>query len=115
MFTSVAYAQSIDEQIVYFYVTNTPFKHAMHPKFIKQCNMLQSGYTPPSERRLAGEILDDVHKKAIEESKEILSKETVTMSLDGWSYVHNEPLICTSVIKMSGDNFFTSTIDTSEH
>lgn len=120
VFTSVAYAQSIDEQVaLYFYATNTPFRHATHLEFIKLCNMLRPGYTPPSEKRLAGTILDVVHKKAIEESKEILSGETVTMSLDGWSNVHNEPLICTSVIKMSGDgdgdSFLTSTIDTSEH
>lgn len=114
--TSAAYAQSIDDQVArYFYATNTPFAHAMHPEFIKLCNLLRPGYTPPSERRLAGEILDALHKKAIEESKEILSGKTVTMSLDGWSNIHNEPLTCTSVIKMSGDSFLTSVIDSSEH
>ena len=74
MFTSVAYAQSIDEQVAqYFYATNTPFRHAMHSELIKFCNMLQPGYKPPFERRLEGKILDVVQK----ESKEILSRETV--------------------------------------
>ena len=36
-------------------------------------------YTP-FDRSLAGEILDIVHKKAIEESKEILSGETEMMN-----------------------------------
>ena len=52
VFTSVAQ---------YFNATNTLFKHAMHPEFIKLYNMLRSEYTPPSERRLAKEILDVVH------------------------------------------------------
>lgn len=77
--------------------------------------MLRPGYTPPSERRLAGELLDALHKKVVEETKEILSGETVTMSLDGWSNIHNESLICTSVITTSGDTFLTSTVDSSEH
>ena len=88
-------------------MSNTPFKHVVHLEFIKLCNIFRLGYIPPSERRLAGEILDVVHKKAIEESKEILSEGTMMMSLDGWSNVHNEPLICTSVIKMPGDSFLT--------
>lgn len=37
------------------------------------------------------------------------------MSLDGWSNIHNESLICTSVITTSGDTFLTSTVDSSEH
>ena len=65
--------------------------------------MFRLGYTPLFERRLAKEILNVVHKKGTEKSKEILSIENVTMSLDGWSNVHNKPLICSSVIKMSGD------------
>lgn len=114
--TSTVYAQAIDEQIArYFFATNTPFNHVIHPEFIKLCSLLRPGYTPPSERRLAGELLDDLHKKVVEESKEILSGETVTMSLDGWSNIHNESLICTSVITTSGDTFLTSTIDSSEH
>ena len=56
-----------------------------------------------------------MHKKAIGESKEILSAETMVMSLNGWSNISNEPLICTSVLKMFGDNFLTSTIDISEY
>ena len=47
--------------------------------------------------------------------KEILPEEIVMMSLGGWSNVHNEPLIYTSVIKMFGNSFHTSTIDSSEH
>lgn len=65
VFTSSVYAQTIDEQIVrYFYATNTPFNHVRHPEFIKFCSLLRPGYTPPSERRLAGELLDTLHKKS---------------------------------------------------
>ena len=53
----------------YIFMRQTPFRHAMHPGFKKWWNMLRPGYTLPSERRLAGEILDIVHKKAIKGQK----------------------------------------------
>ena len=36
------------------------------------------------------------------------------MELDGWSNVHNDPLICCSVTTAEGDTFLTSTIDTED-
>lgn len=35
------------------------------------------------------------------------------MAMDGWSNVHNEPVICVSVTNQSGSTFVTDTIDTS--
>ncbi|KAG8191634.1 hypothetical protein JTE90_012351 [Oedothorax gibbosus] len=62
---------------------------------------------------LAGDLLDTIYEQATAESSEILSGETVTTSLDRWSNVDNEPLICASVITSSGENYLASTIDTS--
>ena len=36
------------------------------------------------------------------------------MELDGWSNVHNDPLICCSVTTTKGDTFLSSTIDTND-
>ena len=34
-------------------------------------------------------------------------------SLNRWSNIYNEPLVCSSMIKMSGNSFLTSTFDSS--
>lgn len=114
VFTSTSYAERINEQIAkYFYATNTPFLHVGHKEFIKLCQLLRPGYSPPNEKSLAGDLLDITYKKTTDESTKILSGESVTMCLDGWSNVHNEPLICASIITSNGENYLSSTIDTS--
>ena len=45
--------------------------------------------------------------------KDRLGGETVSMSLDEWSNVHNEPIVCVSVISETGQSFMTGTVDTS--
>ena len=45
--------------------------------------------------------------------REQLSGETVSMSLDGWSNVHNETIVCVAVTGSTGVTYVTDTIDTS--
>ncbi|KAG8180861.1 hypothetical protein JTE90_023013 [Oedothorax gibbosus] len=114
VFTSASYLKKLNEQIAkFFFATNTLFRHVGHVEFVKLCQLLRPGYSPPSEKMLAGDLLDTIYEQATAESSEILSGETVTMSLNGWSNVHNEPLIYASVITSSGENYLASTIDTS--
>ena len=35
------------------------------------------------------------------------------MALDGWSNIHNEPVVCVSVTTTDGKNYLTGTVDTS--
>jgi len=35
--------------------------------------------------------------------------------LDGWSSVHNKPIICVSVTTPDGQSYLTETVDTSGH
>ena len=37
------------------------------------------------------------------------------MMLDGWSNVHNEPIVCVSVNTPEGESYLTETVDTSCH
>ena len=37
------------------------------------------------------------------------------MMLDGWSHVHNEPIVCVSVTTPDGQSYLTQTVDTSGH
>lgn len=44
---------------------------------------------------------------------EILKNVTVCLTIDGWSNVHNEPILCACVITSKGNVYFVETIDTS--
>ena len=56
--------------------------------------MLHSEYTLPNRFQIRGEILEKIYVEEIEKLKVLNGK----MSLDGWSNVHNKPLVCVSVI-----------------
>jgi uncharacterized protein YuzB (UPF0349 family) len=104
----------IDEQIARgMYATNASFRTIEHPEVIKAYKMLRPGYTPPSRKEIAGSILDSVHQKEIENCALILEGQFVCMCIDGWSNVHNEPIICACVTTQSGDVYLLETIDTS--
>jgi len=112
--TSDAYAEQLATQIGrYFFATNTPFSHVDHAEFHKLCKLLRPGYKPISQRQLGGKILDKVYDSEIATCGKILSGEVVSMCLDGWSNVHNDPLVCCSVIRSNGDTYLVDTIDTS--
>jgi len=112
--TSTTYKKALDEQVAkYFYATNTPFLHADHPEFIKLCTMLRPGYTPPSRKVISGPMLDSVHVSLYEDAKKQFESNSVTLALDGWSNVHNEPIICFNIIKGDGRTALVQTIDTS--
>ena len=76
--------------------------------------MLHPWYRPPSYKEIASELLEHVYEKVYAVCKEKVKGKTVSMELDGWSNVHNDPLICCSVTTAEGDTFLTSTIDTED-
>ena len=49
----------------------------------------------------------------MEDCRNRLQGKTVSMCLDGWSNVHNEPVVCVSVTTPDGDSHVTETVDTS--
>lgn len=97
----------------FFYSTNTPFSHVEHEEFLKLCTLLRPGYIPPNRRQIGGPILDEVYAETMAECKNKYEGEIVSMSLDGWSNIHNEPIICTSFVSQSGESVLIDTVDTS--
>uniref|UniRef100_H2ZU85 Uncharacterized protein n=1 Tax=Latimeria chalumnae TaxID=7897 RepID=H2ZU85_LATCH len=86
-----------------------------HPKVKKAINMLQPGYTPPSRFALAGHLLNEVFQEEKIKCSEKLSGEFVCMSTDGWSNIHNEPIVCATVTVDGGTVYLYDSIDTSEY
>lgn len=106
----------LDEQIARFiYATNSSFRVVEHEEFKKTVQLLRPGYTPPSRQDVAGKLLNTVHAKCLNTGKELLQGKTVCMSLDGWSNVHNEPIICATVTTSNSDIYLVDTVDTSGH
>lgn len=111
--TSDAYSKELDLQIGrYFYATNTPFLHADHSEFKKMLNALRPGYKGPTSYQIGGPILNEVYDDILKECKNTIQGQTVCMSLDGWSNVHNEPVVCCSIITQNGESFLVDTIET---
>lgn len=111
--TSNEYTVKINKQISrYFYATNTPFNHADHEEFKKMCSMLRPGYKGPSAYQIGGPILDTVYEEIKEECREKIKDQVVCMSLDGWSNVHNEPIVCCSIVTANGESILVNTVDT---
>ena len=65
------------------------------------------GYTPPDRHRIGAELLENVHREVIDESKKELDGKTVCISLDGWSNKHKESIIGVAVTS----NYKTYIID----
>ena len=83
---------------------------------MKLMNLMRPGYNPPNHHDVGGKLLDEVRREReslVEECKQKLEKQSVSMSLDGWSNVHNEPVVCVTVTIEQGETFLTSSIDTS--
>ena len=104
--------ESLDEQAAKaFYACNISFNVADHPQFKKMISMLRPGYESPSRKELAGHILDNVHDHIIDEMKTELSGKDVTLVQDGWSDIHNSPVIASS-IHTSDKSYFLSAVET---
>ena len=95
------------------YSTNIPFCTVEHPEFKNLMSMLKSGYRPPSRFKVRGKLLDTVQGDLLDQCTAEWRDRTVSMSLDGWSNVHNDPIICATITTDDGPSFVAKTVDTS--
>lgn len=110
--TSANDKQSIDEEIAkLFYSCNIPFNVAEHPQFKSVIEKLRPGYTPPTRKAIAGPLLDKVTSKLQSKMKSEISGKAGTLVEDGWSTVHNEPVIASCLV-VEGKPYFLDSHDT---
>ena len=109
--------KKFDLQIAKFvYGTNTPFTHVEHPEFVKLINQLRPGYKLPNRHNIANNLLDEIFNTTISEIKSQLNGKSVCMSMDGWSNIHNEPVVCISVYDVTEKAvYLVETIDTQDN
>ncbi|XP_039309059.1 uncharacterized protein LOC120358549 [Solenopsis invicta] len=95
----------------YFYSSGVPFRHSENFYFKKMISDLRPGYTPPNRKKLAGELLNKIYNKTQEDAKNHLNGKSVTLIQDGWSAIHNEPVIA-SCVSDGEKSFFLSSYET---
>lgn len=112
--TSAREKAELDEQVAKMvFATNSAFRIVDHPEFVKMIEMLRPGYTPPSRKEVGDKHLPQVYEKEVNKCADVLKGKTVCLGLDGWSNVHNEPIICATVTTDSGQVYLVDTVDTS--
>ena len=109
--TDQTMSRQLDEQIAkLFYACNLPFNIADHPVFKETIQMLRPGYNPPNRKDVGGQLLDQVHDKITTKVSAELKDKEVVLIQDGWSDIHNTPVIATS-LQCEGKSFFLSAVD----
>lgn len=108
--------KSLDKQVARFiFATNTAFRSVEHPQFVRLMQQLRPGYTPPNRKEISGPLLETIYEEEKKTCSLILKNQSVCLGFDGWSNVHNEPIICLTVTTKTGDVYLVDTIDTSGH
>lgn len=110
--TTPAQKSAFDLEVAkFFYACNLPFNLADHPQWTKVCSLLRPGYTPPSRKDIADSLLDKVYEELRGDMKEAVSGKTATLVEDGWSNIHNEPVIA-SCLQVENSVYFLDSHDT---
>jgi hypothetical protein len=110
--TSASQKSELDLEIAkFFFACNIPFNVVQHPQWKRVCSKMRPGYDPPTRKQLAETLLDKVHGELKEDMKEALSGKTATLINDGWSNIHNEPVIA-SCLQVEKDVYFLDCHDT---
>lgn len=110
--TDQSMSRQLDEQIAkLFFACNLPFNIADHPVWKETIQMLRPGYQPPNRKDIGGHLLDQVHEKITNKVSAELKGKDVVLIQDGWSDIHNTPVIATS-LQCDNNTYFMSAIDT---
>ena len=104
--------EQLDQQIAkLFHACNLSFIIADHPVWRQPIEMLRPGYQPPNRKYIGGSLLDRTHEKLTTSMKTQLQGKEVVIMQNGWSDIHNTPVIAIS-LHCDGSAFFLSAIGT---
>ncbi|XP_054710424.1 uncharacterized protein LOC129220108 [Uloborus diversus] len=97
--TTASQKQNLDKSVArFFYANNIAFNVSSNVEFKKMVEDLRPGYVPPNRHQLSGKLLDEACDD-IENclKKELVDEAALTLILDGWSSVKNDPIFACSI------------------
>lgn len=110
--TSAAKKEELDLQVArFFYSCNIPFLAAERQAFLNLIKILRPGYIPPTRKQLSGALLDQIYEEVTDKAKADLHGKNVTLVQDGWSSIHNDPIIV-NCVSSGQDTYFVTAVDT---
>lgn len=110
--TSASMKTKLDDVVAtFFYGCNIPFSVIESPHFKTMIETLRPGYKPPNRKTLANDLLDTVSTSVHSKMMMELENKTVTLIQDGWSSIHNVPVIA-NCISTGEHSYFVSSVDT---
>jgi hypothetical protein len=103
--------EQLDEQVArFFFSCNIPFSVVEQEEFKRLMTMLRPGYKPPNRKTLGSTLLDKVHGSLSTAAASRLHGKDVTLIQDGWSDVHNSPVIA-QCVQNGSEAYFLSSVE----
>ena len=110
--TTTGQKEHLDEKVAEFiFACNLAFNVVEHPMFLSMLDALRPGYKPPPRKALSTKHLDKSHERLQTKMKANLEGKVVTIQQDGWSNIHNDPVVATSVT-CDGKGYFLDAVET---
>lgn len=114
--TTAAEKKEIDHKIAKFvYATKNGFNVVNNQRFKDMIDALRPGYKAPNRDEIENDLLDTIYEEEKENVVSKLENQMVSLSVDGWSKVRNEPIVVSWVVDEVGKSYLVNTVDTSEN
>ncbi|KYQ49757.1 hypothetical protein ALC60_11159 [Trachymyrmex zeteki] len=94
----------------FFYACNIPFRVCEHKYFKDFIQHLRPCYDPPNRKQLSGNLLNKIQDEIMDKAQNELKGKIVTLKQDGWSDIHNTPVIA-NVLSTGESCYFLSAIN----
>ena len=96
----------------FFYAARIPFLAAENDEFKKALEMTRPGFPVRSinQRNLSGKFLENKFEEIESREFDLLAGKRVVISQDGWSNLHNQPIIATA-LHFPGTSLFLDAVD----
>mgnify|MGYP000117808826 CR=1 FL=1 len=108
--TTPTVKRNLDHQVARFiYASNSAFRTVEHPQFLKLMHDLRPGYFPPTRKEIGGPLLNYIFEEERSKLCNIVGSEIVCLGFDGWSNIHNEPIVCVTITTSKGDIYLIDT------
>ena len=95
-----------------FYANNIPFSAAESNTYKEMMANLRPGYRARNSKSIGNPILEKIFCETTEAASKTLAGERVTLCMDGWSNINNDPIVAASI--QYGDKVYVvDSVDTS--